>query len=586
VGPKVKRLRCAIYTRKSSEEGLEQAFNSLAAQREACMAFIESQRHEGWRVLEAHYDDGGYSGATLQRPALQRLLADIAAGKLDCVVIYKLDRLTRALTDFAKMVEAFDARGIALVSVTQQFNTTSSMGRLTLNVLLSFAQFEREVTAERIRDKFAASKRKGLWMGGRVPLGYDLKERQLHVNETEAKLVRGFYERYLALGCVSRLRAELNAQGIASKQRLSRRGVASGGVPYSRGALYELLKNRLYLGEITYRGEIYPGQHEAIVERSLWERVQQHLARGRKARREGTRARVPSLLLGLLYSDSGARYTPTHSSKRAKRYRYYVQAASPQQAIGAPLGRICALDLEALVLQRLLAWLSEPLALLDALSHPGDDTALAQTLLAAASARCRAWPALIGEQVREFVRAVLVKVTIGPDNIVIAVSKTAVRAGLLEVAHSPCYEPEDDLLELRVQASLQRRGHAIRLVVSQNAQGAVHSQDERTLVHSFAQAHQWLEQLLSGEASSLRMIARAAGKSERYVSKLIRLAFLAPDLVEALLEGRAPSRLTLAELTDQLPWDWNEQRRRFAVVLSAKKTSPHARSAAPESLGR
>jgi site-specific DNA recombinase len=235
VGPKVKRLRCAIYTRKSSEEGLEQAFNSLAAQREACIAFIESQRHEGWRVLEAHYDDGGYSGATLQRPALQRLLADIAAGKLDCVVIYKLDRLTRALTDFAKMVEAFDARGIALVSVTQQFNTTSSMGRLTLNVLLSFAQFEREVTAERIRDKFAASKRKGLWMGGRVPLGYDLKERQLHVNETEAKLVRGFYERYLALGRVSKLRAELNAQGIASKQRLSRRGVASGGVPYSRG---------------------------------------------------------------------------------------------------------------------------------------------------------------------------------------------------------------------------------------------------------------------------------------------------------------------------------------------------------------
>ena len=287
MGPKVKRLRCAIYTRKSSEEGLEQAFNSLAAQREACIAFIESQRHEGWRVLEAHYDDGGYSGATLERPALKRLLADIAAGKLDCVVIYKLDRLTRTLTDFAKMVEAFDARGIALVSVTQQFNTTSSMGRLTLNVLLSFAQFEREVTAERIRDKFAASKRKGLWMGGRVPLGYDLTERQLRVNETEAKRVRSLYARYLALGCVSKLRSELNAQGMVSKQRLSRRGGASGGVPYSRGALYELLKNRLYLGEIPYRGAVYPGQHEAIVERSLWERVQQHLARGRTARRSG-----------------------------------------------------------------------------------------------------------------------------------------------------------------------------------------------------------------------------------------------------------------------------------------------------------
>ena len=570
MGPKVKRLRCAIYTRKSSEEGLEQAFNSLTAQREACIAFIESQRHEGWRVLDAHYDDGGYSGATLERPALQRLLADIAAGRLDCVVIYKLDRLTRALTDFAKMVEAFDARGIALVSVTQQFNTTSSMGRLTLNVLLSFAQFEREVTAERIRDKFAASKRKGLWMGGRVPLGYDLTERQLRVNEAEARLVRGFYERYLALGCVSKLRAELIAQGIVSKQRLSRRGVASGGVPYSRGALYELLKNRLYLGEITYRGEVYPGQHEPILERSAWERVQQQLARRRKARREGTRARVPSLLLGRLYSDSGARYTPTHSSNSAKRYRYYVlQAAGQRQALSAPVGRICAPDLERLVLQRLLAWLSDPLALLDALSNPGDDTALAQTLLAGASARCRAWPTLTSEQLREFVRAVVVKVTIGPGNIAIALSKSVLRALLLAVADNRFYESEDDLIELSVEACLQRRGRAIRLVISRDTPGDVHAQDDRRLIQTLAQAHQWLEQLLSGEVSSLRRIAAAVGKSERYVSKVIRTAFIAPDLLEAVLEGRLPTQLTLAELTKDLPWDWNEQRRRFAVLLGA-----------------
>jgi site-specific DNA recombinase len=574
VGPKVKRLRCAIYTRKSSEEGLEQAFNSLAAQREACIAFIESQRHEGWRVLEAHYDDGGYSGATLERPALKRLLADIAAGKLDCVVIYKLDRLTRTLTDFAKMVEAFDARGIALVSVTQQFNTTSSMGRLTLNVLLSFAQFEREVTAERIRDKFAASKRKGLWMGGRVPLGYDLKERQLQVNPAEAKLVRSLYARYLALGCVSKLRSELNAQGMVSKQRLSRRGGASGGVPYSRGALYELLKNRLYLGEIPYRGAVYPGQHEAIVERSLWERVQQHLARGRTARRDGTRARVPSLLLGRVYNDSGARYTPTHSSKGAKRYRYYVlQASSPQQAISAPVRRISALDLEALVLQRLVAWLSEPLALLDALSHPGDDTALAQMLLVAASARCRAWPTLTSEQVREFVRAAVVKITIGPANITIGLSKSAVRTLLLEVADNTFYDPEDDLVELSVAACLQRRGRAIRLLISRDSLGAVPSQDELRLIQTLAQAHQWLEQLLSGEVQSLRMIAAAVGKSQRYVSKVIRMAFLAPDLVEAVLAGRAPPQLTLTELTKDLTWDWDEQRRRFAVVVGANRTS-------------
>jgi site-specific DNA recombinase len=264
-----------------------------------------------------------------------------------------------------------------------------------------------------------------------------------------------------------------------SKQRVSRRGLASGGVAYSRGALYELLKNRLYLGEITYRGEVYPGQHEPIVERSLWEHVQRHLARGRKARREGTRARVPSLLLGLLYNDSGARYTPTHSSKRAKCYRYYVlQAASPQQPISGPVGRISALDLEALVLKRLLAWLSEPLPLLDALSHPGDDTLHAQTLLAAARARCGAWPTLTGEQVREFVRAVVLKVMIGPGNIAIALSKSAMRAWLLEEADNWSYEPEDDLIELSIQASLQRRGRAVRLVISRDAQSAVHSQHE------------------------------------------------------------------------------------------------------------
>src|SRR5574341_307868 len=233
-----KRLRCAIYTRKSSEEGLEQSFNSLDAQREACLAFVESQRHEGWKPLEAHYDDGGYSGGSMERPALKTLLSDIDAGKIDVVVVYKVDRLTRSLADFAKIVERFDARRVSFVSVTQQFNTASSMGRLTLNVLLSFAQFEREVTGERIRDKIAASKKKGMWMGGPVPLGYDLKDRKLIVNEAEAKIVRQIFGRYLELGCVRKLQAELKTKGIASKRRVSRSGKKSGGVPYSRGALY------------------------------------------------------------------------------------------------------------------------------------------------------------------------------------------------------------------------------------------------------------------------------------------------------------------------------------------------------------
>src|SRR5258708_25901660 len=282
-----KARRCAIYTRKSSEEGLEQDFNSLHAQREACEAFIKSQASEGWKLIKTAYDDGGLSGGTMERPALLRLLADIGEGLIDVVVVYKVDRLTRALADFAKMVELFDARGISFVAVTQQFNTTTSMGRLTLNVLLSFAQFEREVTGERIRDKIAASKRKGMWMGGVPPLGYEIRERRLVVNPTEANTVRFIYERYLELGCVRQLSRELHERGIVSKVRISKKGVKSGGCRFSRGALYELLANPIHIGEIRHKQERYPGQHEAIVPRELWRRVQQRLGvnadRGRQS---------------------------------------------------------------------------------------------------------------------------------------------------------------------------------------------------------------------------------------------------------------------------------------------------------------
>ncbi len=317
-------IRCAIYTRKSSEEGLEQSFNSLHAQREACQAYILSQRQEGWRAVETHYDDGGYSGGSLERPALKCLLADIEAKKVDTVVVYKVDRLTRSLADFAKIVEAFDERGVSFVSVTQQFNTTSSMGRLTLNVLLSFAQFEREVTGERIRDKIAASKRKGMWMGGRIPMGYDLLDRRLLVNQEEAERVIDIYKLYLKLGCVAKLKARLDQQEIKSKIRVSRTGKTSGGASYSRGALYELLQNRLYLGEIPHKEQSYPGEHAAIVERTLWDEVQAKLKANVHARRNGTNASAPSLLRGLLYDAEGNRYTPSHAVKNGKRYRYYI----------------------------------------------------------------------------------------------------------------------------------------------------------------------------------------------------------------------------------------------------------------------
>src|SRR5258706_7587318 len=269
-----KTLRCAVYTRKSSEEGLDQAFNSLDAQREACEAFILSQRHEGWKLLPAHYDDGGFSGGTLERPALTRMMAEIDAGKIDVVVVYKVDRLTRSLSDFARIVERFDAQGVSFVSVTQQFNTTSSMGRLTLNVLLSFAQFEREVTGERIRDKIAASKRKGMWMGGQLPLGYDLADRKLVINSEEAARIQHIYSRYVTLGCVAKLKNELDGAGIKSKQRISKAGSRSGGTTFSRGALYQLLHNRLYRGEAVHKDKTYPGEHEAIGSQELWDQMQ------------------------------------------------------------------------------------------------------------------------------------------------------------------------------------------------------------------------------------------------------------------------------------------------------------------------
>ena len=319
-----KALRCAIYTRKSSEEGLEQDFNSLHAQREACEAYIRSQQGEGWRLRKASCDDGGLSGATMERPALKRLLADIAEGLVDVVVVYKVDRLTRSLSDFARMVEIFDRHQVSFVAVTQQFNTTTSMGRLTLNVLLSFAQFEREVTGERIRDKIAASKRKGIWMGGLVPLGYEVRERQLAVVASEAATVRHIFQRYGELGSVRLLKEELGRDGVRSKVRVSKAGAASGGQAFSRGALYALLRNPVYIGEVRHKGARYPGQHQPIVERSVWDRTQELLHRHAVRADGNLNGSAPSPLTGKLFDGHGERLTPSHAVKGNRRYRYYV----------------------------------------------------------------------------------------------------------------------------------------------------------------------------------------------------------------------------------------------------------------------
>jgi site-specific DNA recombinase len=352
-------LHCAIYTRKSSEEGLEQSFNSLDAQREACAAFIASQRHEGWQAMPTRYDDGGYSGGSLERPALKRLLDDVVANKINVIVVYKVDRLTRNLADFAKIVEAFDAKGISFVSVTQQFNTTSSMGRLTLNILLSFAQFEREVTGERIRDKIAASKKKGMWMGGLVPLGYHLESRKLVPSPKEAELVSKIFTLYLELGCVRKLAERLDCEKIKTKVWMTRTGARLGGLAFARGALYHLLRNRLYLGETRHRDQWYPGEHKGIVARSLWDRVQAQLNSNLRKRRNRVRERASSLLTGLVENEHGTRYTPSFTVRRGRRYRYYVSQLTIRNPAshGSGSTRLPAQELESRVIEKLLAFL-------------------------------------------------------------------------------------------------------------------------------------------------------------------------------------------------------------------------------------
>jgi len=349
--PIVRKLRCAVYTRKSSEEGLEQGFNSLDAQREACEAYIASQKPEGWVLVPDRYDDGGISGATLERPALKRLLADIEDRRVDVIVVYKIDRLSRALMDFAKLVEVFDRNSVTFVSVTQSFNTTTSMGRLTLNILLSFAQFEREVIGERIRDKFAASRRKGMWMGGFVPLGYDVKDRKLVVNEAEAATVRMIFERFIKIGSATELVRKLRAENVRGKQ----------GKLIDKGYVYKLLNNRVYIGEAVHKGVAYPGEHQAIIARTLWDRVHTVLRESPRKRAANTRAQTPALLKGLIFGPTGRAMTPAHTRKGGKLYRYYVSTdVLKRDADACTVRRVPAAEIESAVVDQLRGLLRTP----------------------------------------------------------------------------------------------------------------------------------------------------------------------------------------------------------------------------------
>ncbi|MCV0387587.1 MAG: recombinase family protein [Nitrobacter sp.] len=349
--PVVRKLRCAVYTRKSSEEGLEMEFNSLDAQREACEAYVASQRAEGWLLVPDRYDDGGFSGGTLERPALKRLLADIEAGRIDVVVVYKIDRLSRALMDFSRLVEVFDRHGVTFVSVTQSFNTTTSMGRLTLNVLLSFAQFEREVIGERIRDKVAASRKKGMWMGGWAPLGYEVKERKLVVVKEDAERVRAIFKRFVQLGSATAVAKELVARGERNKY----------GQLLDKGALYRLLNNRVYIGEAVHKGTSYPGEHVAIIDRGLWDKVHAIMKESPRKRGARNRAQTPALLKGLIFGPTGCAMTPTHTRKAGKLYRYYVSTGVFRGSHpDCPVQRIPAAEIEIAVVEQVRVLLRSP----------------------------------------------------------------------------------------------------------------------------------------------------------------------------------------------------------------------------------
>lgn len=583
VETKRQTFRCAIYTRKSSEDGLEQDFNSLDAQREACEAYILSQRHEGWVALPQMYDDGGISGGTMERPSLKRLLADIGAGKIDIVVVYKVDRLTRSLADFAKIVEIFDGQSTSFVSVTQAFNTTSSMGRLTLNVLLSFAQFEREVTGERIRDKIAASKKKGMWMGGLPPLGYDVQDRKLILNEAEAETVRLIFQRYATLKSVRRLQAELDRLRIVSKSRLRANGTAYGGQPIGRGALYAMLSNRIYRGEIVHKESAHPGLHDALVDEALWTAVQQTLVENRIQREHGSNADEPSLLAGLLFDAEGQRLTPTHTNKKGTRYRYYVSQAliTPRDALKSSIEgprqrdgqRLPAANLERLIKDRLQQFLADPAEITAKLAKAGQ-TAIDQSQLIDRAARRGSLLAEAGDEPwRVSLLAIVQRIAIQEDRIEIGIDTSAMTNWLSSPIGAASMSDDaaggtDGIVpsfSLTIPVRLQRRGNEMRLVVP----GVVSRKEpDAGLVRILVRAHKIRDQLFGNLDLSVQEIAVEEDVTPSYVTRILRLTFLAPDILASILSGQQPVSLTAAKLMKdtRLPMDWAEQRAMLGFV--------------------
>ncbi len=541
--------RCAIYTRKSTEAGLEQEFNSLDAQREAGEAYIASQRHQGWKVIRTAYDDGGFSGGNLDRPGLEELLKDIERGAVDIVVVYKVDRLSRSIGDFARLIDSFEEHDVAFVSVTQEFNTTTSMGRLMLNVLLSFAQFEREVTGERIRDKIYASRKKGMWMGGVPPIGYDLVDKKLVVNETEAKTLRFIFRTYLEVRSIPALRFRLGTEGYTTKDWVSASGRKWGGKPFSRGHLYRILNSRTFLGDAVHKDECFPGEHKAIVDQDLWDNVQAALQEHRHRTETDANIGSGALLKGLLFDDAGSPMSPTHTKKGSRRYRYYVSQAvlqcRPDDA--GSVTRVPAHDVEKLVQEQVLKFVraqqrdapwrspSEP---------PLDD---------------------IGAVMKRF----LDRVTVTAGELVLK---------LVSEEENDTEDGDRPMVTICRMPFQVGPGASITTVLESDEELQDDPRSHRALIRAVALGHKWREMVVNGEVTSMSEIAERYAVTSRYVRRLLRFRFLAPDIIDTIINSENPRTGLFDEIHDNQPLCWRDQR--LMLVLSDFKSVAILRRAA------
>jgi site-specific DNA recombinase len=556
-------LRCAIYTRKSSEEGLDQDFNSLEAQREACEAYVRSQAHEGWTFLADHFDDGGFSGGNMDRPGLTRLMQKVRKGEIDIIVIYKIDRLTRSLMDFAKLAEAFDKHEVSFVSVTQQFNTTTSMGRLMLNVLLSFAQFERELTGERIRDKFAASKRRGMWMGGPIPLGYDVKNRGLVVNAAEAETVRAIFRLYLETGSVRLLQQAVENAGLRTKSYIARSGRGMGGQPFTRGHLYKILSNPLYIGDVSHKGERHKGQHEPIIERTTWDKVQSSLADNTQGTRSRANAKEPSLLAGLLVDEHGNKLIATHTVKDGKRYRYYIirkPSAPSSQASTAIRFSLPASETERAVIVAIVGFLRDNDRVEAALSIGSSEPHVLRQANDNSRHLAKELELALPSQQRMVMRDLVQRVIIRSSFLSIAIDSEALSTRLLSMGERRITNEDPVIVESPI-GTVKRGVESLPIVDDFN--DTTNGVLNEALVRAIACGRAWFDEIVTGEATSFGAIADRVGVQDRYVSRLVDLAFLAPTLVESVLSGSQRSGMTVTSLTigQDIPAVWQDQRR-------------------------